>query len=136
MSWTTTKAGLKTALEAVSGIRYVIGEVPKAVQATPMIWFVLGSFDRDPAVQPVKFVYHVEATLMILWQDFKEAEEDLDALVSSVASAFCSDPSLGGILGGGAAMCIGGETDWIKVTTTEYRSLTFYIDVTEYTCCS
>jgi hypothetical protein len=122
-------AGLKTAFEAVTGIHYVLDYEPLTVQDAPMLYLVATAGTRDSTVMPAIEVYQVNAVLVIRWQDNEGAEQEVIDLLPLCLAALDTDPTLGGVLGGGAAWIPSYSAGYQDVSGQVYRIIEFMVDI-------
>lgn len=134
MSYANIKTGLISGLEAVSGIRSVIGYVPTTVQETPLIYLQLDRFEREYDAQGSLYTYSIQATLVIPWQDNVGAEATVASLLEAVTQAFDADMTLGGQLTNGAALILSGDAGYEDIAGMTYRIVEFMIRATERVC--
>lgn len=133
MSYSAIVAAVKTQLEAVSGIEYVLDYEPSAIHETPMIYLLLDGLDRvDGGDAGITTTYRIMATLVIRWQHNEQAEQDVLDLVDNVSSALDSDITLGGM--NGYALIVGAEAGYLDVSGTKYRIVEFSIEAVETAC--
>jgi hypothetical protein len=133
MSYPAAKAAIVEALEGVEGLKYVIGEEPTAIHDCPMMYLILGDFERTDTVQPAVYRYTILGSLVIRWQDNSQAEAEIDALLNPIAEAFAGDPTVGGAVNG-AVTVTGGDAGFAQIGGTTYRVVEFGIEVNEIYC--
>ena len=122
-------AALKTAFDAVTGIQYVLDYEPLTVHQAPMMYLVAASGTRDSTVMPAIETYQVNAVLVIRWQDNEGAEQEVIDLLPLCLAALDTDPTLGGVLGGGAAWISSYSAGYQDVSGQTYRIIEFQVDI-------
>lgn len=133
MSYATIIAGLKTAVETVSGIKETLEYEPQAVQVSPLAYIMLDSYERTQHGQVTAMRYRILVRVCIKWQANKEAELELVGLAASVATAVDADPQLGGAVSSGIAQSPDGRAVWVTIAGTLYRALDVFVSVLDKT---
>ena len=76
---------------------------------------------------PIRFV----ARIYFLWQEFSEAELQLDPFVNAIGAAIDEDPQLGGKLTRGYARVTDAKAGWVAVGGVVYRILDTFIEAVD-----
>lgn len=134
MSYTGAIAAIKVALEAVSGIKYVLDYEPATIQDTPMIYLLNDGGERLFAADVSDYTYTVTATLVVNWQDNDACEETVAGLLISIMESLDADMSLGSVLNGGAALFLSWEAGYEQIGSRVYRIVDFSAEITELAC--
>lgn len=128
--YSDVKAGIIARMQTISGINAVLGYEPTAPDP-PTMCVILDSFKRDWAGQvttmPIRFV----ARIYFQWQEFEQAELQLDPFVNAVGAAIDADPQLGGMLTRGYAQVTDAKAGWISVGGVVYRILDTFIEAVD-----
>ena len=134
MSYSAAIAGLKNALDDVSGLANVLDYEPPSFHVLPAVYLLLDSFQRTNAGQVTVMRYRVLCRLCVLWQDNARAELELVPFVNSIPAAIDADPTLGGALTRGFARVAedaNAIAGFVRIGGTMYRSLDVYVDITD-----
>lgn len=134
MSYTGAIAAIKTALEAVSSIKYVLDYEPATIQDTPMMYLLNDGGARLFAADVSNYTYNVTATLVVNWQDNDACEETVSGLLIPILESLDADISLGGALNGGAALFLSWEAGYEQIGSRVYRIVDFAAEITEQAC--
>jgi hypothetical protein len=134
MSYTGAIAAIKTALEAVAGIRYVLDYEPATIQDTPMIYLTNDGGEREFAADVSSYTYNVTATLVVNWQDNDQCETTVTGLLTTIMESLDADLSLGGALNGGAALFRSWAAGYEQIGSRVYRIVDFAAEITEQAC--
>jgi hypothetical protein len=125
MSWATVRVALHTRLQQVLAAEQVTNYVPRVFGALPALYTVLDGFERERAGQLTVMRYTATSTLVVRWQDFEEAENELEPFVNSIAAAIDSDATLGGAVN--IAYVSEGNADWLTVGAGTANPVTYRI---------
>jgi hypothetical protein len=135
MSYTTVLDGLAVRFATVTGLTAatILRYEPKAVQTTPLLYFLLDDFDFKRAGQVKEWTYRILCRLLLNWQDNAGCETELEPFVNAIPLAVEADPHLGGVLTSGYAKVGQGEGTWVVIDSRTYRGIDFTATVLEKT---
>ena len=134
MSYATTIAALVDKLETLSSPPPVLKYAPTAVHTTPVITVFFGSAERVDAGQVTGIRYAIVIRLILAWQDFEAAENQLEPYVDSIPALLRADRHLG--LTGASAPLVQIEEmtiegGWIEIAGVTYRTVDFTVPILE-----
>jgi hypothetical protein len=134
MSYQDIVDGLHIRFATVTALKVILDYEPTAAQDSPLLYSLLDGFTReyDDIGESVEVTYRTLHRLCIRWQDNEECEQTLIALANDIPIAVDGDPRLGLLLKGDGARIIQGDAGWVNIGGTEYRSLDFYSECTEF----
>jgi hypothetical protein len=134
MSYQDIVDGLHERFQLIDALVVILDYEPTAAQDGPLLYSLLDGFTRvyDDIGESVEVTYRTLHRLCIMWQDNEEAEKTLIALANAIPIAVDGDPRLGLLLKGDGVRIVQGEAGWVNIGGTEYRSLDFYSECTEF----
>ena len=134
MSYQDIVDGLHERFRLLDDLAVILDYEPTAAQDSPLLYSLLDGFVRvyDDVGESVEVTYRTLHRLCIRWQDNDEAEQTLIALANAIPIAVDGDPHLGTRLKGDGARIVQGDAGWVNIGGTEYRSLDFYSECTEF----
>jgi hypothetical protein len=130
VSYVTIKAGVITRLNTVSPLtgRW-LGYEPTTIEP-PQGYVLLDRYERQKiSATVVERHYFLLARVCIRWQEFEQAELELDPLVDAIGEAIEADNSLGGAIPNGLAKVTGGQATFVSFGQVIYRALDTTIEV-------
>ena len=131
MSYSDVLDGLHTRFATVNGITAILKYEPTSIQAYPLLYSMLDSFDIARTGQVVAWHYRTLHRLVFRWQDNELALAELIPFVNAIPNAVEADKHLGGKLKSGLATIDEGEVMWAEIGGTECLTLDFYSTVVE-----
>ena len=131
VTWPQIKAALLRRLRPLFAAGHVFGYEPTMIDP-PCCYTLLDSWEHSQQGQMTINRYRVLARVCIRWQDFEQAELELDPYPGRMADAIDADRHLG-FTGGGAphASVTGGPAVFVTIGGVVYRALDVSIDVLE-----
>ena len=131
VTWPDIKAALLTQLGPVCGASHTFGYEPTTIDP-PCLYMLLDNWEHSKSGQMTVNQYRVLARICIRWQDFEQAELELDPYPALVADAIDNDRHLG-FTGSGApyAEVTGGPAVFTNIGGVTYRALDVSIEVLE-----
>lgn len=108
-------AGLNTVLRGVKGVSLTLDYVPETIQQTAVVFTILDSFTQSQSGQLLVTNYSFLSTLVVQWQDNRQAERELAKLVPRITAAIYADQQLGGALNSGIASVANGQRKYFVV---------------------
>jgi hypothetical protein len=102
---------------------------PRSIQTSPTLYTLLDGFVRDTSGQVTAMKFRILHRVCVQWQDNEQAEAELLSFVHALPAAVDADPTLGGLITKGIARISDGESGFIIISGTKYRSLDFFSDI-------
>lgn len=133
MSYQTVKGGIVTRLQTLVAAypTLLVLKYEPTVPVPPTISVLLDSFVRSQHSNQTVMRYKFRLRLYIQWQEFEQAELDLDPYVNAIGDAIDVDPQLGGVLDQGIASVTDAKAQWLDVGGTVFRILDTFAEATE-----
>lgn len=127
-NYTPVRDGLHSVVATVTSLKGVLDYEPDTVQASPLAWILLDSFERaaSPAGQVgrrLRFAVRVASPV----QNSKAAEDELIAVAMQVADAVEANPQFSGVITKGLAVSPDGQTGWIVVGGVKCRVVDVFV---------
>jgi hypothetical protein len=102
---------------------------PRSIQTSPTLYTLLDTFQRNTSGQVTAMKFRLLHRICVQWQDNEESEAELLTFVHSLPSAVDQDPTLGGLITMGLARISEGQSGFVLISGTKYRSLDFFSDI-------
>ena len=130
IDWPAIKAALLSQLSPVCGASHTFGYEPTSIDP-PCLYLLLDSWEHSQAGQVTINRYRVLARVCIRWQDWEQAELELDPYPGLLAAAIDADHHLGFTGRAPHATVTGGPAVFVVIGGVTYRALDCSIDVLE-----
>lgn len=108
-------AGLNAILRNVKGVSLTLDYVPETIQQTAVVFTILDSFTQSQSGQLLVTDYTFLSTLVVQYQDNRQAERELAKLIPRITAAIYADQQLGGALNSGIANITNGLRKYFVV---------------------
>jgi hypothetical protein len=133
MSYSTVKGGLVVRLQTLvaGNPGLTVLKYEPTVPVPPTISVLLDSYVRHQNGQQTAMIYTFRCRLYLQWQEFEQAELQLDPFVNAIAACIDQDPQLGGVLSQGIARVVNAKAQWVEVGSTVFRILDTFVEATE-----
>ena len=128
MSYEDVVEGLVERLETIVSLKSVLPYTPTAIHDWPMAYLLFNRGQYILAAQSTNR-YFVTVRVVVGWQDWGVAEEQIMPYVDEVPEAIHADPQLGGRLTSGIAMVTEAEGGWASIGNVESRVIDFEVNV-------
>src|SRR5437660_1224261 len=96
---------------------------PRSIQTSPTLYTLLDAFQRNTSGQVTAMKFRLLHRICVQWQDNEESEAELLTFVHSVPAAIDANPTLGGLITMGVARISEGQSGFVIISGTKYRSL-------------
>jgi hypothetical protein len=102
---------------------------PRSIQTSPTLYTLFDRFQRDTSGQITAMKLRLLHRICVQWQDNEESERELLTFVHALPYRVDNDPTLGGLITKGIARISDGESGFVIISGTKYRSLDFFSDI-------
>src|SRR5690348_12912083 len=102
---------------------------PRSIQTSPTLYTLFDRFQRETSGQITAMKLRLLHRICVQWQDNEESERELLTFVHALPAAVDQNPTLGGLITKGIARISDGESGFVIISGTKYRSLDFFSDI-------